>query len=68
MKRRWTQTLPGTVLIVQHLVLKLVVYKPMGAERVADRTIAQSCSYVPFHSSACCHNNFALRISVDLNE
>ena len=31
---------------------KLVVYKPMGAERVADRTIAQSCSYVPFHSSA----------------
>ena len=23
---------------------KLVVYKPMGAQRAADRTIAQSCS------------------------
>ena len=31
---------------------KLVVYKPMGAERAGDRSIAQSCSYVPFHSSA----------------
>ena len=27
---------------------KLVVYKPMGAERAADRTIAQSGSFVPF--------------------
>ena len=26
---------------------KLVVYKPMVAERAADRTIAQSCSFVP---------------------
>ena len=38
---------------------KLVVYTPMGAERAADRTIALSCSYVPFHSSAWCHNNCA---------
>ena len=47
---------------------KLVVYKPMGAERAADRTIAQSCSYVPFHRSAWCHNNFALHISLDLRD
>ena len=40
----------------------------MGAERAADRTIAQSCSYVPFSSSAWCHNNFALHISVDLRD
>ena len=31
---------------------KLVVYKPMGAERAEDRTIAQQR----------CHNKFALRI------
>ena len=44
--------------------LKHVVYKPMGAERAADRTIAQWD--VPLHSSEWCHNNFALRISVNL--
>ena len=47
---------------------KLVVYKPVGAERATDRTIAQACSFVPFHRSAWCHNNFALRSSVDLRD
>ena len=43
---------------------KLVVYKPMGIERAADRL----CSFVPFCRSAWCHNNFALRNSVDLHD
>ena len=41
------------------------MYKPMGVKRAADRTTAQSCSFVPFCLSAC-HNNYAPRINVDL--
>ena len=47
---------------------KLVVYKPMGAEREADHTIAQSYSFIPFSRSVQCQNNFALGSSVDLRD
>ena len=40
------------VQIVLYHSSKLVVYKAMGTERAADRTIAQSCSFVPFYRSA----------------
>ena len=47
---------------------KLVVYKPMGAQRAEFHTITQSCSFVPFCRRAWCHNNFALPISVEMRD
>ena len=54
--------------IVQHLVSLLCTSLwELNVQRIV--TIAQSCSYVPFHRSAWCHNNdFALCISVDLRD
>ena len=41
---------------------------PQDRRLWADRIIAQSCSFVPFCRRAWCHNNYALRISVDLRD